>query len=78
MVPGLRRSVYLALVTTDPFASIPSDLIYVALLFALFVVPKALQRYRIPSAITSLLMGVGASALDLFSHNDTIHGYRSL
>jgi Kef-type K+ transport system membrane component KefB len=71
-VPSPARPLYLARVLTDPFASIPSDLIYVALLFALFVVPKALQRYRIPSAITSLLMGVGASALDLFAHNDTI------
>ena len=57
---------------SDTLSSVPTDLLYVALLFALFVVPKALQRYRIPSAITSLLMGVGASSLDLFGHNETI------
>lgn len=51
---------------------IPMDLLYIALLFALFVVPKALQRYRIPGAITSLLMGVGATALGLFQHSNTL------
>lgn len=39
---------------------------YVVLLFALFVVPKALQRFRIPGAITSLLLGIAASQLGLF------------
>lgn len=34
---------------------------YVALLFALFVVPRVLQRFRIPTAITSLGLGVLAS-----------------
>jgi Kef-type K+ transport system membrane component KefB len=56
----------------DAPASIPTDLAYVALLFALFVVPKALQRYRIPSAITALLMGVGAQALGFFDHDATV------
>lgn len=56
----------------NPVTSVPTDLMYVALLFALFVVPKALQRYRIPSAITALLMGVGARALGLFEHDPTV------
>jgi Kef-type K+ transport system membrane component KefB len=51
---------------------IPADLIYVALLFALFVVPSWLQRYRVPGAITSLLMGATATGLGLFEHNETI------
>jgi Kef-type K+ transport system membrane component KefB len=45
----------------------------VSLLFALFVVPKALQRYRIPGAITSLVMGTGASALGWFHGDPTLH-----
>lgn len=50
----------------------PRDLTYVLLLFVLFVVPRFLQRYRLPSAITSLLLGVGSSALGLFGHDPTI------
>ena len=38
---------------------IPSQIGFIALLFALFLVPKLLQRFRIPGAITSLLMGAG-------------------
>ena len=56
----------------ETLQSVPNDLAYVALLFALFVVPKALQRYRIPSAITALLMGVGARAIGLFDHDPTV------
>ena len=39
----------------------PDDLRYVLLLFALFVVPRFLQRYRLPSAITSFLLGAAAA-----------------
>jgi Kef-type K+ transport system membrane component KefB len=52
---------------------IQSQLVFIALLFALFLVPKLLQRYRIPGAITSLLMGVGASALGWFPHDPTLN-----
>lgn len=51
---------------------IPTDLLYIALLFVLFVLPKALQRYRIPGAITSLLMGVLATSLGLFQESNTL------
>jgi len=50
-----------------------TDLLYVAVLFALFVFPKLLQRFRIPSAITSLLLGVLAAELDLLPNDATIH-----
>jgi Kef-type K+ transport system membrane component KefB len=53
-------------------SSIPADLTYVALLFALFVVPKALQRYRIPDAVTCLLLGFGAAAVGLERGNQTV------
>jgi Kef-type K+ transport system membrane component KefB len=51
---------------------IPSQIGFIALLFALFLVPKLLQRYRIPGAVTSLLMGAGATALGLFPHDPTL------
>ena len=57
----------------SPVRKIPEDIAFVALLFALFVVPKALQRYRLPSAITSLLMGAGATALGFFHNDPTLH-----
>ena len=49
-----------------------SELVYVALIFSLFVVPKAMQRFRIPGAITSLLLGLAASRLGLFHGDPTI------
>ncbi|MEO8200428.1 MAG: cation:proton antiporter, partial [Gemmatimonadota bacterium] len=50
----------------------PNDLSYVALLFVLFVVPRLLQRFRLPAAVTSLVLGIGASAFGLFPHDDTL------
>ena len=51
---------------------VPRDLAYVVLIFSLFVIPKALQRFRLPGAITSLLLGLAASRLDLFVGDPTI------
>ncbi|MEO6864372.1 MAG: cation:proton antiporter [Gemmatimonadaceae bacterium] len=59
--------------TSHIASKVPEDIAFVVLLFALFVVPKALQRYRLPSAITSLLMGAGATALGLFHNDPTLH-----
>jgi Kef-type K+ transport system membrane component KefB len=59
--------------TTSPSSKVPEDIAFVALLFALFVIPKALQRYRIASAITSLLMGVAATSLGFFHNDPTLH-----
>ncbi len=50
----------------------PQDLSYVLLLFVLFVVPRFLQRYRLPGAVTALALGVAATALGLFQHDETI------
>lgn len=50
----------------------PRELAFIALLFALFIVPRALQRFRIPGAITSLVMGGVASALGSFSNDPTL------
>jgi hypothetical protein len=52
---------------------IQGQLVFIGLLIALFLLPKLLQRYRIPGAITSLLMGAGASALGWFAHDPTLN-----
>ncbi len=50
-----------------------SELIYIVLLFALFVLPRFLQRFRLPSAITCVFLGLGAGVgLSLFAHDSTI------
>lgn len=53
--------------------SVPRELTFIALLFALFIVPKALQRYKIPGAITSLVMGGMANAFGMFPDDPTLH-----
>ena len=50
------------------------ELGYVGILFALFVVPRALQRFFVPAAITSLALGaVTGLGLELYQHDTTIH-----
>jgi Kef-type K+ transport system membrane component KefB len=44
-------------------SALPEDLGFIVLLFVLFVIPKALQRYRIPAAVTSLVLGALAANL---------------
>lgn len=51
----------------------PSELEYLGVLFALFVVPKVLQLFRLPAAVTSLVLGGAASAAGLFRNDPTIH-----
>ena len=46
-----------------PETGIPEDLGFIVLLFVLFVIPKALQRFRVPAAITSLVLGALAANL---------------
>jgi Kef-type K+ transport system membrane component KefB len=51
-----------------------SELGYVGLLFSLFVVPRILQRWRLPSAVTSFALGaVAAMGFGLFEQNQTLH-----
>lgn len=52
----------------------PADLTYLLLIFALFVVPRALQRFRVPTAITSLAMGAVISlGFGLLTGDPTVH-----
>jgi Kef-type K+ transport system membrane component KefB len=43
-----------------PEVNLTAELKYVLLLFALFVVPKVLERWRIPTAITAFALGAAA------------------
>ncbi len=55
------------------------EIAYVLLVFGLFVVPKYLQRYRLPSAITSLVLGgTVAIGFHLFAHDATIQLFATL
>lgn len=50
------------------------ELAYIGVLFALFVVPRALQRFGVPPAITSLALGaVAGLGFGLFQHDTTLH-----
>jgi Kef-type K+ transport system membrane component KefB len=54
-------------------ATLPPELAYVVLLFALFVVPRFLQRYRLPAAVTAVALGAWAGiGLGLFQDDATI------
>ena len=44
-----------------PAEAISEELQYVVLLFVLFVLPRVLQRYRLPSAVTCVVLGAMAS-----------------
>jgi Kef-type K+ transport system membrane component KefB len=58
---------------------VPVEAVYVALLLALFVVPRALQRYKVPRAITSLAIGFGAGWLfPRAAHDPTLAQFSTL
>lgn len=52
---------------------IPKQLGFIGLLFALFLLPKILQRFKIPGAITSLGMGALAASYGWLDHDPTIN-----
>src|SRR5687767_11092256 len=56
-------------VITQTTPAVPEDLGFIILLFVLFVIPKALQRYRVPAAITSLILGALAANLGWVEEN---------
>ena len=57
---------------------IPGQVGLIGLLFALFLVPKMLQRFRIPGAITALLMGLAASAFGWLPNDVTLRLFSTL
>jgi Kef-type K+ transport system membrane component KefB len=58
---------------TNP-PSLQDDFVYVVLIFALFVVPRLLQRWRVPTAITNLALGAvaGRCGFGLFENDRTV------
>lgn len=48
------------------------EVTYIAVLFAILVVPKALQRFRLPAAISALLIGIGAKAAGVIEIDATL------
>ncbi|PWB69796.1 cation:proton antiporter, partial [candidate division GN15 bacterium] len=44
---------------------------YILLIFVIFIVPKALQRYRLPAAITAFGLGAGGALLLNYTHADS-------
>jgi len=62
-----------------PQINLRTEIVYVILLFALFVVPKVLQRLRLPGAITSLALGaLSGMGFGLFIHDATVQLLSSL
>lgn len=59
-------------------AKVPGQVYFIALLFALFLVPKMLQRFRIPAAITALAMGFALSLLGFLPNDMTIRLFSTL
>jgi len=59
---------------TPPPSVVTTELGYVALLFTLFVVPRILQRWRLPTAISAFAIGAAAGAgFGLYVHDATVH-----
>ena len=68
LIPVPVTAYYLQHLTPPPAVptdsgAVPEDLGFIVLMFVLFVVPKALQRFRIPAAISALLLGAIAANL---------------
>ncbi len=56
-----------------PTMDLSSEITYVAMLFGLFVVPRFLQRFGVPTAITSFGLGAAAGmGFGLFQHDTTV------
>ncbi|NQD39017.1 cation:proton antiporter [Permianibacter sp. IMCC34836] len=53
--------------------ALSSELIYLSLILGLLILPRALQRFRIPAPLTCLLFGIGATFATVeFSQDKTI------
>jgi Kef-type K+ transport system membrane component KefB len=59
--------------TAAEVTKISQDITYVMLFVALVVIPKALQRYNIPGAVTSLILGLLAGLSGVIEMNDTLN-----
>jgi Kef-type K+ transport system membrane component KefB len=53
-----------------PQAPLSPELLYLVLVFALFIIPRGLQRFRLPAAITALALGAIANIVFHAFHAD--------
>lgn len=58
--------------SADTLLAVPTDLRYVLLIFGLFILPKLLQRYAIPGAVTSLVLGFLAQHFEFLPRDHTL------
>jgi Kef-type K+ transport system membrane component KefB len=58
--------------STDESRRVPTDLRYLLLIFGLFVLPKLLQRFALPGAITSLALGFLAAQFEFLPRDHTL------
>lgn len=56
----------------EEVTKISQDIVHVGLLVALVVIPKYLQRYNLPGAVTSLLLGLLAGLTGVIAMSDTL------
>lgn len=49
-----------------------TNLVYLALIFALIVIPRALQRFRLPAPLTSVALGLSATTLLGATSHDSV------
>jgi Kef-type K+ transport system membrane component KefB len=71
-VPAYLRQVQESIATS--VSAISDELQYVMLLFVLFVLPRVLQRYRLPSAVTCVALGAAANmGFGLFGHDAAVN-----
>jgi Kef-type K+ transport system membrane component KefB len=59
--------------TVEEVTKISEDVTYVLLFVALVVIPKALQRYNMPGAVTSLLLGLVLGLTGVVEASDTLN-----
>lgn len=49
-----------------------TDLVYLGLIFALIVIPRAMQRFRLPAPLTSVALGLAAATLFSATSHDSV------
>ena len=73
ILPSARPSLMPLSLFSVEIPTVPREILYLVLIFALMVVPRALQRWRIPAPLTSFALGILAVlALGSSGHDDTV------
>ncbi len=73
--PGARADKRGHVLLAGPLATlrrVPTDLRYILLIFGLFILPKLLQRFALPGAVTSLALGFLAQHFEFLPRDHTL------